>query len=101
MGDTVREGVDEAFKGEGVETHTTGVGSLFCTHFGAKPRNAEEAAGVRRQAVEQYAMHLISNGIFSLPGHPGSISTLHTAGDIDALVEQSGRFAKAMQKNRK
>ena len=93
MGDRVRSGVDAALKEEGVTAHTTGLGSLFLTHFGATPRNAEEAAKEDVKTRWEYATYLMGNGIFTLPGHPGGVSTAHTGRDIEELIENSGRFA--------
>jgi glutamate-1-semialdehyde 2,1-aminomutase len=93
MGDRVRSGVDAALKEEGVTVHTTGLGSLFLTHFGAAPRNAEEAATEDVKTRTEYATYLMENGIFTLPGHPGGVSTAHTGRDIEELIESSGRFA--------
>ncbi len=92
-GDMVRRSVDRAFAAEGVETHTTGLGSLFLTHFGAAPRDAEEAAGGDRQTRLDYCLALMSRGVFILPGHPGGISTRHTEEDLRRLASESRRFA--------
>jgi len=92
MGRNLRSGVDAAFTECGVETHTTGLGSLFLTHFGINPLNAEEAQRSRRDLVRRYAIFLMSRGIFLLPSHPGGISTCHTERDIENLVHRSREF---------
>jgi glutamate-1-semialdehyde 2,1-aminomutase len=92
MGKEVRTGVDKGFAEAGVEANTTGVGSIFLTHFGAAPRNAEEASRGDKEARSRYALHLMSKGIFILPGHPGGISTTHTQKDIEQLALESGEF---------
>ncbi len=94
MGRTLRQGVDKAMKEEGMAAHTTGLGSLFLTHFGGVPKSAEEAATEDKRTAKEFGLHLISNGIFMLPGHPGGISTEHTEKDLAHLAEQSGRFAR-------
>lgn len=101
MGKEIRTEVDSAFGEAGVETHTTGVGSLFLTHFGAEPRSAEDTVTEARQTRIDYDLSLISRGTFILPGHPGGISTCHTEKDLISLVEQSAGFAKSIRKNRK
>ena len=98
MGKIVREGIDKAFADGGIETHTTGLGSLFLTHFGVDPRNAEEAAKGDRRTRLDYNLQLMSAGIFILPGHPGAISTRHTAEDTNALVVRSRRFAESAKR---
>jgi glutamate-1-semialdehyde 2,1-aminomutase len=93
----VRKGIDKAMSEAGVDAHSTGVGSLFLTHFGGDPKSAEEASLEQRRTTIAYALYLMSEGTFMLPGHPGGISTSHTTKDLEALIIQSGRFA-AFQK---
>jgi glutamate-1-semialdehyde 2,1-aminomutase len=92
MGRKLRAGVDAAFAESGVEAHTTGLGSLFLTHFGISPRNAEDALRERRDLTRSYALFLMSKGIFLLPSHVGGISTRHTEDDIETLVQKSREF---------
>ncbi|MDG6913897.1 MAG: aspartate aminotransferase family protein [Nitrososphaerota archaeon] len=99
-GRDAREAVDRAFAEEGVVAHTTGLGSLFLTHFGVDPKNAEESAGGDKKARLDYCLELMSKGIFILPGHPGGISTCHTPQDLKELAEQSGKFAARLAKKR-
>jgi len=89
MGGAIRTGVDKRFAEEGVEAHTTGVGSLFLTHFGEEPTNAEEGARGDRDKARSYVLHLMASGIFMLPGHPGAVSTAHTSRDTEKLIAQS------------
>ncbi len=92
MGERLRTGVDQALSEAGFAAHTTGIGSLFLTHFGVRPRSAEDAGTGDRRTMREYALHLISSGILTLPGHPGAISAAHTERDVKDLVKQSGRF---------
>ncbi|MGD1055653.1 MAG: aspartate aminotransferase family protein [Nitrososphaerales archaeon] len=92
MGRELRAGVDSAFAQSGVEAHTTGLGSLFLTHFGISPRNAEEALRERGDLTRRYALFLMSKGIFLLPSHGGGISACHTEDDIVRMVQKSGEF---------
>ena len=80
----------------GVEAHTTGLGSLFLTHFGVNPTSAEEAAAGDKRAVLEYGMALMASRIFILPRHPGGISTCHTQRDVAELVRKSGIFGKRL-----
>jgi len=93
MGKEARKEVDRAFSDFGIEAHTTGLGSLFLTHFGKEPKSAEDAAKDDTGRASNYAVHLISSGSFLLPGHLSGISTTHTKNDIQRLVAQSGKFA--------
>lgn len=91
-GSRLRKGVDAAMAEEGVEGHTTGMGSLFETHFGPAPSSAEEAIVDDVKKAKWYALNLIANGTFVLPGHPGAISTAHTRQDVERLIELSRAF---------
>ena len=95
-GRRVREGIDREFRDHKGEAHTTGLGSLFLTHFGPEPRDAEQAAAEDKAKKLAYARGLMDSGIFVLPGHPGGISTTHSARDIEDLIRQSGRFAESL-----
>ena len=97
-GRRLRAGVDGALASAGVGAHTTGMGSLFMTHFGRSPTNAEETAAEDKELMKAYAMHLLANGVFMLPGHAGAVSTAHTRGDIERLVAVSGRFKEPRRK---
>ncbi len=92
MGENLRKGVDDAFSEEGLDAHTTGEGSLFLTHFGVSPKSAEETGKEDERMAHDYALHLMTNGIFSLPGHPGGMSTVHTKEDVRELVAASRSF---------
>ena len=96
-GETVRRDVDRAFAESDVETHTTGAASLFLTHFGPRPSNAEESSAGNAALAHEYALSLMSDGVFVLPGHPGGVSTRHTQKDIDWLVSQSHEFGRSVR----
>jgi len=98
-GDALRKRIDEEFGERRLETHTTGLGSLFLTHFGPEPRNAERAAGEDRRTKVEYAHYLMQHGIFVLPGHPCGLSTCHKEKDLDHLVRASSDFAMYLNGN--
>ncbi len=100
-GKRLRSGVDKAFAECGVETSTTGLGSLFYTHFGKTPRNSEDATRDDRALASRYATHLMAHGIFILPGHAGAVSTAHEKADVDRLANLSNDFASTVAKNDK
>jgi glutamate-1-semialdehyde 2,1-aminomutase len=97
-GAALRERIDEELGRWGVETHTTGLGSLFLTHFGPEPRNAEDTAVEDRQTKVEYGLHLMAKGIFVLPGHPCGLSVYHTGKDLNQFVRASGSFARHLGK---
>lgn len=94
-GRRVRSGVDRAFAEAGREVHTTGMGSLFLTHFGKEPRSAEETASEDKAVALGYALRLLSNGIFVLPGHACSISTAHSKEDLDLVAKVSRDYCES------
>ena len=100
-GEHVREGVDVAFGENGVETHTTGLGSLFLTHFGPEPTDAEGKSTDDKPIQKQYSLRLMPEGVFILPGHPGGVSTAHTKKDLDELITKSGKLAERIKSIRK
>lgn len=100
-GRMVREGVDKAFAEEGVQTNTTGLGSLFQTHFGANPRSAEDVASEDMRRTKDYALFLISAGVFVLPGHLGGVSSSHSSSDIRRLIELSAKFRESNKRTGK
>jgi len=91
-GAELRRRIDRELGEQKVEAHTTGLGSLFLTHFGPEPRSAEDASAEERRPKVGYALHLMSRGIFVLPGHPCGISTCHTEKDMARLVRVSGEY---------
>jgi glutamate-1-semialdehyde 2,1-aminomutase len=101
LGDKARTEVDRQFSDRGIPTKTTGIGSLFQTHFlreeGLEIRNAEDkSANTIKEKQSEYHFRLLLNGIFFLPEHEGAISVAHTEKDIETLVETSGRIAEEM-----
>lgn len=96
-GRRLRSGVDEAFEEAGIETHTTGLGSLFFTHFGEPPEDAESSAMGDTKAASGYALHLLAGGVFVLPGHIGAVSTVHRKEDIDLLIAKSREYAAKLR----
>ena len=97
-GAELRKRIDEELGEHGIEAHTTGVGSLFLTHFGSEPKSAEEAGTEERKPKVQYGLHLMSKGVFVLPGHPCCISTCHTETDLGRLVRASGAYGETLSR---
>ncbi len=97
LGARLRDGVDREFGENGIEAHTTGMGSLFLTHFGTVPTSPEETSTEDKPMQKRYALALMPRGLFILPGHPGGISTAHTDADIGRLVNESGTLSATMR----
>jgi glutamate-1-semialdehyde 2,1-aminomutase len=100
LGERLRESLDKQFKETGLRTQTTGVGSLFATHFLRRDQqqitSPEDVNKSDRDKEKRYCFYLIAErGIYFLPGHIGAISTVHTEADIDALIDASLTFRPA------
>lgn len=99
MGDRLRTSVDKIFGENGYRTTTTGIGSLFATHFLSdgqevlsSPENVDSSN--RKLEKEYYFSMIAENNIYFLPGHIGAISTAHSDKDIDELLSASLSFAR-------
>ncbi|QQG49250.1 MAG: aspartate aminotransferase family protein [archaeon] len=93
IGNSLRKRVDESFAESGKKTLTTGLGSLFMTHF---VRGSDRSVKTRREeeeAYRKYALYLMTKGVFLLPGHPAGISLSHTNSNIAAFVRESQNFS--------
>ena len=103
LAETARKKVDKEFADREIPTRSTGLGSLFQTHFlredGLQIKNAEDKS-VNTLKERQLAYHfmLILDGIFFLPEHEGAISTAHTERDIEELVNSTSVIAEEMRK---
>jgi glutamate-1-semialdehyde 2,1-aminomutase len=91
-GKRLRSGVDKALSECGVGASTTGLGSLFLTHFESHGKRGR-LPGDDKERSAKYAIHLMSKGIFLLPGHPGGISVAHSERDVELLIKLSGTFS--------
>jgi len=98
LGEEARRGIDRAFAEAGIQSATTGLGSLLLTHFprdGKTPRDARAVHSCDRKLQFQFYFALLAkHSIFFLPGHLGAISYAHTKDDIKALVEASATLAQ-------
>ncbi|MGI0090968.1 MAG: aspartate aminotransferase family protein, partial [Nitrososphaerales archaeon] len=91
LGQKLRSSVDRVFAESGIRTQTTGVGSLFATHFlspnQSKISSPEDVDASNRNLEKHYYFSLIAeHGIYFIPGHIGVISTAHSRSDIDRFV---------------
>ncbi|MDV3292717.1 MAG: aspartate aminotransferase family protein [Nitrososphaerales archaeon] len=93
MGIDLRRRIDEAMLMNGVQTRTTGLGSLFLTHFGGEQSSAEQVAKKSKAQASRFALSLMLKGTFILPGHPCALSTAHETKDLDRTVEACADFA--------
>ncbi|HXV51508.1 MAG TPA: aspartate aminotransferase family protein, partial [Nitrosopumilaceae archaeon] len=94
FGTKARKEIDKVFAGK---TITTGIGSLFLTHFVKngvdKIQNATDAAKCNVDLLHKYHFSMIANdGIFFLPGKLGAFSDAHSQTDVKSLISASEQF---------
>jgi len=100
FGSEVRKMLDKKFAGDVI---TTGVGSLFLTHFLngkiSEIKNATDAAKCNKKKLHDYHFHMIANDkIFFLPGKLGAFSDVHTKSDIIAIMKSTDNFLTKFKK---
>lgn len=89
LGDEVREGIDEAFRQEGAEGRTTGMGSLLKIHMTDRPvrdyRSAHlDAAGQKR--LSAFVAAMLDAGVIMAPTGLMALSTVMQKDDVEAIV---------------
>jgi glutamate-1-semialdehyde 2,1-aminomutase len=100
FGSETRKMLDKKFDGNVI---TTGVGSLFLTHFLNNQmheiNNATDAAKCDIKKLHDYHFHMIANdGIFFLPGKLGAYSDIHTKSDINAIAKSTDKYLATFKK---
>jgi glutamate-1-semialdehyde 2,1-aminomutase len=100
FGIETRKMLDKKFAGSVI---TTGIGSLFLTHFLDdsiyKINNATDAAKCNIKKLHDYHFHMIANdGIFFLPGKLGAFSDAHTKFDIKTMAKSTDEFLTKFKK---
>jgi len=96
LGDMARKNLTKIFDGRVI---TTGMGSLFMTHFVngniSEITNSAQAAKCDSKLLQKYHFDMIANdGIFFLPGKLGAISGTHSEADIKKMISVSTRFSE-------
>ena len=96
LGDLARRELTKVFDGRVI---TTGMGSLFMTHFRkggiSEITNSTDAAKCDSKLLQKYHFEMIANdGIFFLPGKLGAISAAHSTSDIKSMISASTRIAE-------
>ena len=100
FGIETRKMLDKKFDGSVI---TTGIGSLFLTHFLSDStyeiNNATDAAKCNIKKLHDYHFHMIAkDGIFFLPGKLGAFSDVHTKSDIANLAKSTDEFLTKFKK---
>lgn len=101
-GEYARNGIDKVMNENGVRVKTTGMGSLFLTHFLTDEiddvKNATHAAKCDLNLQKAYHFALLAKyGIFFLPHKLGAISVEHSDEDIKQLISASEELAREIR----
>jgi len=100
FGSETRKMLDKKFAGSVI---TTGMGSLFLTHFLSTKvheiNNASDVAKCNIKKLHDYHFHMIANdGIFFLPGKLGAFSDAHTKSDIKTIAKSTDLYLTTFKK---
>jgi glutamate-1-semialdehyde 2,1-aminomutase len=98
LGQNTREKMDKIFDGKVI---TTGMGSLFMTHFVTKNvtkiESASDAAKCDTKMLKRFHFEMIAkDGIFFLPGKLGAFSDAHSEADSSGLAKAAERFSASI-----
>ncbi|MEW6043897.1 MAG: aspartate aminotransferase family protein [Thermoproteota archaeon] len=98
LGQQSREKLDRIFDGRVI---TTGMGSLFMTHFVkdgvTQISSATDAAMCDTKTLQRFHFEMIArDGIFFLPGKLGAYSNAHSESDVKALIDAASRFSESL-----
>jgi glutamate-1-semialdehyde 2,1-aminomutase len=99
LAEVLKSSVDKVFAEQGIQTVSTGAGSLFTTHFLAENQkeisSPSDVSVSNKEAQKHYYFSLIAReGIYFIPGHLGAISTAHSKGDVEDYIRATERYAK-------
>ena len=102
-GEALRRGVEERFSAAGLPAECTGKGSLFMTHVLAGEsrglRTPADLASKTRGELPDGALRLalLNHGVFAVHGG-GALSSAHSDGDVDTLLEAYGAAAEDLKR---
>lgn len=102
LGEKAREEIDEIFGNAGINVKSTGVGSIFLTHFLKKPRTEIKDIKTVSTMTDQtklfdYHLELMTNGVFFLPRNVGLVSSAHTDADLSKLIEATELASRCLK----
>ena len=100
-GEKVRNGVQEALRGERLDAAVTGIGSIFQTHFPLQkglalnsPQSINEFTNIDKREVE-FRIRMLTKGVHVMHGG-GGLSIAHSDKDIEKIIEAAREVAKEM-----
>jgi glutamate-1-semialdehyde 2,1-aminomutase len=100
-GKRIRERVQQALRQNGVRGVTTGIGSLFQTHFPLQdhgvlnsPQTLYQFTDIEKRE-EEFRIRMLTQGVHVMHGG-GALSLAHSDADIETIVEATGQVAQEM-----
>jgi len=95
LGDRIRIELREIIERNDEHVQLVGDGSLFNVHFTKeKVKDALITSRTDKKRLFDYNLHLITRGVFFLPGHNGVLSTAHSDADIELLFRETEQYFK-------
>lgn len=89
-------GLRDAFKRAGLPVWVQALGARFSLHFGLEeePRSYRQAAGYDREMARRFTAAALDEGVFFNVGWHHGISVMHTAADVDHILEGAATAAR-------
>jgi glutamate-1-semialdehyde 2,1-aminomutase len=89
-------GLRDAFKRAGLPVWVQALGARFSLLFGLEeePRSYRQAAGYDRDLAKRFVAAALDEGVFFNLGWHHGISAMHTAADVDRIVEGAAAAAR-------
>jgi glutamate-1-semialdehyde 2,1-aminomutase len=85
----------QTFENHDIAVQVTGEGSLFQTHFtNEKIKDIHAVSRADVQRLDDYHMHLMTKGVFFLPGKLGALSKAHSEADLKKLLTATESFVE-------
>lgn len=94
----LRQQLKQIFENHHIDVQVMGEGSLFQTHFSnEKIKDVHAVSRADVQRLDDYHMHLMTKGVFFLPGKLGALSKAHTEADLEKLLAKTEDYSKALK----
>lgn len=105
-GQKVREGIEKAFRSQGIPVRCLGVGSLFTTCFppsnDVSLHNIEDVETKTDLAKrdKEFRLRMLNGGVYTMYGG-GALSMAHTEEDMNRIILAAEEVAKEMSRGKK
>ena len=105
-GQKVREGIEKAFRSQGIPVRCLGVGSLFTTCFPPSndvPLHNIEDVETKTDLAKrdkEFRLRMLNGGVYTMYGG-GALSMAHTEEDMNRIIRAAEGVAKEMSRGKK